>query len=67
VTDDSGTFTIARVPAGKYTIQTWHERYGKLSKTVDVTPGGTATINFDYTGKEKPQTAAIQPLLVPAS
>ena len=67
VTDDSGTFTIAKVPPGKYTIQTWHERYGKLSKTVDVTAGGTATINFDYTGKEKPQTAAMQPLLVPAS
>ena len=67
VTDDSGTFNIARVPAGKYTIQTWHERYGKLSKTVDVTAGGTATINFDYTGQEKPQTAAIQLLRIPAS
>ena len=67
VTDDSGTFSIARVPPGKHTIQIWHERYGKLSKTVEVTAGGTATINFDYTGKEKPQTAAIQPLLVPAS
>jgi plastocyanin len=66
VTDDSGTFTLARVPAGKYTIQTWHERYGKLSRTVDVPAGGTATINFDYTGKEKPQKASIVPLLIPA-
>jgi hypothetical protein len=67
VTDDNGTFTLARVPPGKYSIQIWHERYGKLSKTVEVTAGGTATINFDYTGQEKPQTASIQPLLIPAS
>jgi plastocyanin len=67
VTDDTGTFTLARVPPGKYTIQAWHERYGKLSKTVDVTAGGAATINFDYTGQEKPQKASIQPLPIPAS
>ena len=67
VTDDTGTFTLAHVPPGRYTIQAWHERYGKLSKTVEVTAGGTATINFDYTGKEKAQTALVQPLLIPAS
>jgi len=65
VTDDSGTFTIARVPPGKYTLQTWHERYGKLTKTVEVTAGGTATINFDYTGSEKPQAALIPTLNIP--
>jgi hypothetical protein len=57
VSDKTGTFTIAKVPPGKYTIHTWHERYGKLTKTVEVTAGGTATINFDYTGSEKPQAA----------
>ena len=64
VTDDTGTFTIARVPPGKYTIRTWHERYGRLSKSVEVTAGGTATINFDYTGSEKPQAMAAPPLVV---
>jgi plastocyanin len=67
ISDETGTVTIARVPPGKYTIQTWHERYGKLSKTVTVTAGGTATINFDYTGQEKPQKAATQTLIIPAS
>jgi plastocyanin len=57
VTDTGGTFTIAKVPPGKYTIHAWHERYGKLTKTVEVTSGGTATINFDYTGAEKPQAS----------
>jgi plastocyanin len=64
VTDDSGEFTIARVPPGKYTIRTWHERYGRLSKTVEVTAGGTSTVSFDYTGTEKPKASILQPLIV---
>jgi plastocyanin len=67
VTDNTGTFTIAKVPAGTYTIQTWHERYGKLTKKVEVTAGGTATINFDYTGAEKPQAANEIRSLLPVS
>ena len=62
VSNDSGTFTIARVPPGKYTVRTWHERYGKLTRSVAVTAGGTATVEFAYTGNEKPQAAVIPPL-----
>jgi plastocyanin len=65
VSGDGGSFTIANVPAGKYTIRTWHERFGRLMKTVDVTAGGTATVTFEYTGTEKPATAGIRDLLVP--
>jgi hypothetical protein len=53
VTDQGGAFTIANVPAGRQQIRTWHERYGWLTKTIDVKPGGTATIDFAYTGKEQ--------------
>jgi plastocyanin len=68
VSDETGAFTIPRVPPGKYTIQIWHERYGKVSKPVTVTAGGTATLNFDYTGQEKPsQKTAIQTLLIPST
>ncbi len=66
VTDATGTFTIAKVPAGKYTIHTWHERYGKLTKTIEITAGGTATVNIDYTGSEKPQAANEIHQLLPA-
>jgi len=54
VSDDSGSFTIRNVPAGRHTIRVWHERYGRLTKTVTVTAGGSATATFTYTGNEKP-------------
>ena len=67
VTDATGAFTIANVPAGKQTLQVWHEQYGALTQTVDVKAGGTTTVEFTYTGSEKPsQTAfAVQELVVP--
>jgi hypothetical protein len=34
-TGDDGSFKIANVPAGKYTIEAWHERFG--TKTTEVT------------------------------
>jgi plastocyanin len=57
VTDDKGTFRIERVPPGTYTIHAWQERYGPLKKTVRVTAGGTATVDFSYSGNEPPQTS----------
>jgi plastocyanin len=68
VTDATGAFTIANVPAGKQTVQVWHEQYGALTQTVDVKAGGTTTVEFAYTGSEKAsQTAfAVQELVVPA-
>jgi len=53
-TDASGNFTIEKVPAGTYTIDAWQERFGPVKKTVTVTAGGTATVDFTYTGNEKP-------------
>jgi len=52
--DASGNFTIDKVPPGTYTIDAWQERYGPVKKTVTVTAGGTATVEFTYTGNEKP-------------
>jgi hypothetical protein len=58
VTGADGTFAIARVPAGRRTIRAWHERYGWITRTVDLKPGGTATVDLRYTGAEKPSTGA---------
>ena len=65
VSGADGAFTIPRVPAGRHTIQIWHEQYGRLTRTVDVKAGATATIDFSYTGKEKPDVASLQDLVVP--
>jgi plastocyanin len=54
VSDAAGTFKISGVPAGKQTIQIWHEVYGPLSQVVDVKAGGTTKVEFAYTGDEKP-------------
>jgi plastocyanin len=54
VSSTRGTFEIANVPAGTYTLQTWHERYGKLTQPVRVRASATTTVNFAYTGAEHP-------------
>jgi hypothetical protein len=54
VSGAGGTFQIDNVPVGTHTIQTWHERYGILTKTVRVTSSVTTTVDFTYTGNEKP-------------
>lgn len=65
VTNDTGAFTIANVPAGRHQIKAWQERYGWVTKTVDVKPGQTVTVDFSYTGKEKPPAAELHELVVP--
>jgi len=65
VSGTGGTFEIANVPVGTHTIQTWHERYGSLTRPVRVTAGTTAIVDVPYTGTEKAPTAGTRDLLVP--
>jgi plastocyanin len=60
-----GAFRIAAVPAGRYSIRTWHERYGQLMQPVTVKAGQTTTIELSYTGDEKPAAARLQDLMLP--
>jgi len=54
VSSGAGIFTIDAIPPGRHTIRAWHERYGTLTQSVDVTAGNTAVVEFIYTGSEKP-------------
>jgi len=45
VTGNDGSFEIKDVPAGAYTIATWHQTAGPLSQPVTVPAGGEATFN----------------------
>jgi len=65
VTAADGSFAIKGVPPGRRTIQVWHEAYGPLKMMVDVKAGQTTTVDFAYTGKEKPSLAGVQDLVVP--
>lgn len=48
VTGDQGAFTLQGLPAGTYTIEAWHERYGTRTQTVSVGAGETKTIEFTF-------------------
>jgi plastocyanin len=51
VTDANGTTKIENVPAGKHTVEVWHETLGKQTKDVEVKPGQTAKVSFEMTKK----------------
>lgn len=51
VTGDDGAFTIKGLPAGEYTVEAWHEKYGAQTMKVKVGATGTQTANFTYQGK----------------
>jgi plastocyanin len=48
-----GSFTIEKVPAGKYKLEAWHAFYGLKTVEVDVADGKTVEATFTYDGTEK--------------
>jgi hypothetical protein len=52
-TGEDGRFTISRLPPGTYTLEAWHEGYGRRSATVTVRDSTTHSVTFTYS-----QTAA---------
>jgi hypothetical protein len=51
VTGDDGTFSIASVPAGTYTLEAWHERYGRQTAEVNVTADRPGAAEFTFAAK----------------
>lgn len=51
VSGDDGSFTLKGVPAGDYTIEAWHEKYGAQTAKVKVDASGKATADFKFSGK----------------
>jgi len=45
ITGDDGSYEIADVPPGTYTVHTWHELAGPVSEQVTVPPGGVVAWN----------------------
>jgi plastocyanin len=48
VTGSDGSFRIEGLPAGTYTLATWHELYGRQQTRITVAPGGVAEAAFTY-------------------
>jgi plastocyanin len=51
VTGDEGAGRIENVPAGKHTVEVWHETLGKQAKDVEVKAGQTTKVSFEMTKK----------------
>ena len=51
VTADDGSFRLKNLPAGDYTIEAWHDKYGTQTMKVKVAASGGATADFKYEGK----------------
>lgn len=51
VSGEDGTFTIEKVPDGKYKVIAWHSQFGKKEKDVEV-KGGEVTADFEFDGTE---------------
>ena len=62
VSGNDGSFTINNVPAGPHAVRAWHERYGELTRMVNVQAGKRVTLDLVYTGKESPNRARVQDL-----
>ena len=52
-TGADGSFKLDKVPAGKYTIEAWHSKYGVKTTTVTVEANKTAEAKLSYAGDEK--------------
>ena len=51
LSDDAGSFKIAGVPAGTFTIEYWHEKLGKQTGKVTVPATGSVTADFEFAAK----------------
>jgi hypothetical protein len=47
-TGEDGRYTIEGLPPGEYTLQLWHEKFGKQRKTVTVADQPVADVDFTF-------------------
>jgi hypothetical protein len=48
VTGADGSFAIAGIPPGDYTVEAWHERFGSVTHSVTIDARQTATVSFTF-------------------
>lgn len=46
-----GAFEIKELPAGKYTLEAWHETFGTVTQDVEIKDGETKEIEFKFSEK----------------
>jgi plastocyanin len=48
VTGDDGTFRLEDVPPGKYKVRFWHEKLGTQTKSVEIVPKRSSTLDVEF-------------------
>jgi hypothetical protein len=48
VTNTAGDFKLRNLPPGTYTIEAWHEKYGRQDQSVAIGPRESKTISFRF-------------------
>jgi hypothetical protein len=48
VSDSAGFFSLRNLPAGDYTIEAWHEKFGKLSQNIAIGTSENKSIDFTF-------------------
>ncbi len=51
VSDEKGRFSLKNLPAGTYTIEAWHEKYGTQTQSVTVADGEAKSLSFSFKAK----------------
>lgn len=51
VTGADGSFSLANLPPGKYTLTAWQEAYGTMTQEVTIAGNETKTVNFVFKAK----------------
>jgi Carboxypeptidase regulatory-like domain len=51
VSGGDGSFSLANLPPGKYTLTAWHESYGEQTQDVTISGNETKTISFVFKAK----------------
>lgn len=52
-TGTDGAFKLEKVPAGHYTLEAWHSKYGVKTAPVTVEPNKSVEVKFSFDGTEK--------------
>src|SRR5215467_807304 len=66
VSKDDGSYTIANLPPGEYTIAAWHEKYGEQTQkvTIGAKESKTQDFTFSATSAYAPTSLKVEPALV---
>jgi plastocyanin len=51
VSADTGAFEIPSLPPGDYTLEAWHEVFGRQEQKITITPSGKINADFTFKGQ----------------